>query len=100
CVHSAIHSFPTRRSSDLNQGGKNYLGGALFNGDVNSNYLEIFRDNDDREVTVNTAYPRNTDPQYKYGGTYANAAGSGTVTIPAADRKSTRLNSSHVKISY
>lgn len=89
---SSANGALTNQSITTNQGGKSYLGGALFNSEVNSNYLEIFRDNNDRDVTLNTAYPRSTDPQFKYGGTYPNAAtGTGTVTIPASAPVSTTI---------
>lgn len=74
-----------------NQGGKDFFGGAVLNDDVNSSYFEIFRDNDDRELTVNAWYPRNDDAQFKYGGSFPNAGGSGNVTIPASAPISTTI---------
>lgn len=78
-------------STTTNQTGKSYNGGVTLNTGVNSNYLEIFRDNDDRNATVNVSYPKNSDPQFKYGGTYRNEAGTGTITIPAAAAVSTTI---------
>jgi len=77
-------------SGTTNQEGKDYNGGSVLNGDVNSNYLEIFRDNADRKVAVNVAYPSNADPQFKYGKTYTSST-LGSVTIPAAAPISTTV---------
>jgi len=89
---SSTNDATNNASIETNQGGKDYYGGNVLNQDVNSNYLEIFRDNDDSRVDkVNVFYPSNADPQFKYGKTYSNAAGSGTVNIPAAAAKSTTV---------
>ena len=89
---SAQNGATTNQSTTTNQGGKSYYGGALYNNQVNSNYLEIFRDNNDRPVSVNTAYPTNVDPQFKYGGTYPDAStGAGVVTVPADAPVSTTI---------
>lgn len=89
---SVANGATTNQSITTNQGGKDYLGGTLYNAEVNANYLEIFRDNADRKVTVNTSYPRNNDPQFKYGGTYTNAAaGYGSMTVPATAPVSTTI---------
>ena len=76
-----------------NQANPGTYGGAnlVKNGSTNSNYFEIFRDNDTNRITVNTAYPRNNDPQLKYGGTFRNAANTANVTIPASAPVSTTV---------
>src|SRR5690349_23822076 len=64
----ALHSFPTRRSSDLCQGSTSYL---------------------HRRSSARRHCPRSTRPCTR-------ASSNAT----SQDRKSTRLNSSHVEISY
>src|SRR5207253_8887031 len=88
CDHPALHSFPTRRSSDLNastgafsivpvtSGQPIDLGGADASGVLGLTDAELDR------ITAGTIQVGNL--------------ASGTI----ADRKSTRLNSSHVAISY
>src|SRR5690606_41112083 len=73
--HRHPPSFPTRRSSDLEAA--RAAGGAAAS--------------DGRSTTPATAGPR---------GDSASVADGSSATGPEADRKSTRLNSSHVKISY
>src|SRR5690606_41816862 len=70
--HQDLHSFPTRRSSDL-------LG-------------EIVRGVLIAEV------PQTVEPNA--GSEAPTQLGLGPTVAPRGDRKSTRLNSSHVKISY
>src|SRR5690606_40114905 len=70
CFHLHLHSFPTRRSSDLADATHVHDGYT---------WRRVVRVNA-KTVTVTTAY-------------------SWTDRLPL-DRKSTRLNSSHVKISY
>src|SRR5699024_12697250 len=73
----APHSFPTRRSSDL---GQIFIGG--------------------KDITKRPEYKR----QRRIGRVYQNPAmgtcPSMTILENMSDRKSTRLNSSHVSISY
>jgi hypothetical protein len=88
---STTNGATTNQSITTNQTGKDYFGGAILEGEANSNYFEIFRDNGDRKVDVNVAFPSPNDPQFKYGKTYPNAAGSGTVDIPAAAAVSTTI---------
>src|SRR5690606_42056632 len=73
--HRDLHSFPTRRSSDLRRKRRGHLraGGGL-----------------DR------AAHGGGGPQHLAAGRLRNFASAGH----SQDRKSTRLNSSHVKISY
>jgi len=89
---SSANDATNNASINSSQSGKGYYGGNVLNQDVNSNYLEIFRDNDDTRVDkVNVFYPSNADPQFKYGKTYPNAAGTGSVNVPAAAAKSTTV---------
>src|SRR5690606_40204786 len=88
----ALHSFPTRRSSDL---GQPDIGVVLFHG---SNQVhQVFRLARVwvvvGEVAIDVAKQRNNGTAQGFDQLRRNDAGG-------ADRKSTRLNSSHVKISY
>src|SRR5207249_10268121 len=87
-----LHSFPTRRSSDLRTGGHRQFwppvsdgappvrsGGALRSGHLRRQYGE-------RGLGSALESAQARDPRARGG--------------PAEDRKSTRLNSSHVSISY
>src|SRR5690606_42077100 len=83
-----LHPFPTRRSSDLDQAEQPEDLGPLI-GDQHEGAVDIKRENDHggREIA---------DAEDKHRFLVARR-------VPAAahlDRKSTRLNSSHVKISY
>src|SRR5207302_6503543 len=79
----ALHSFPTRRSSDLI--GEVTIGHAPRLGEFG------FQENDASEVQKN-------DDAVE--GVILMLRGEQTQNVLKADRKSTRLNSSHVKISY
>src|SRR5690606_41307001 len=77
CAHLDLHSFPTRRSSDLT--------GCTAG----------------RAWSVKTTRPIGVDaskPTHSAGDSTCSPAESSL--MPPGDRKSTRLNSSHVKISY
>src|SRR5690606_41564258 len=79
-----VPSFPTRRSSDLGGG---VLCGAA--GAVPADRLRLVRTVLDLHPGLRV--PAAADPRL---------AGRRHHALPGADRKSTRLNSSHVKISY
>src|SRR5207249_5538343 len=94
--HRALHSFPTRRSSDLAR-----VGQLLVQGGARG--------------STPIVPERWIDDIAHHGDPAAWAAGNGSEFFPglplryrskwyvqdgAADRKSTRLNSSHVSISY
>src|SRR5207249_10878723 len=92
--HPALHSFPTRRSSDLGRSGRGWgLCSHRIHATVpvepvlhQSNLRPVALDFDLREVVfVHQPYER------------ANVVNADSA-LP--DRKSTRLNSSHVSISY
>src|SRR5207302_10485456 len=69
--HRDLHSFPTRRSSDLLGVERSHVAGYSMGGRL---ALHLTTRRPDRVLSL--------------------------LTIGAQDRKSTRLNSSHVKISY
>src|SRR5207253_9261594 len=94
----ALHSFPTRRSSDLGQfgvflqrlvrrAGRLWLGLAAIGG------VSRAREN-------GNLFIRGKVDQRPLGRTKAIDAGDIRVAQEHEDRKSTRLNSSHVAISY
>src|SRR5207253_9492958 len=82
-AHRALHSFPTRRSSDL---GKVALEELVLN--AVTIVPRLLRKNSSGDMP-----PRNFT---KSGNTTNRCSAS----PPRIDRKSTRLNSSHVAISY
>src|SRR5690606_39920016 len=92
----ALHSFPTRRSSDLD-GTVLYTPRPDFAG-VDSFTYRI-RDNEGALSNVATVSIRILNPPNAWQNPVRplDVNGDGLVTV---DRKSTRLNSSHVKISY
>src|SRR5690606_40380108 len=88
--HPPLHSFPTRRSSDLISG-RRPARAARRRLDVD--HPSVIDDRDERRRR-NVLRPRHQR------GLAAAAVVSGGETAYPEDRKSTRLNSSHVKISY
>src|SRR5436305_5612011 len=74
-----LHSFPTRRSSDLEMPLVHGAGGSVEPGAIGAERAQVLR--------LGTA-----DPGDRRGGQKERASHE--------DRKSTRLNSSHVRISY
>src|SRR5207302_6892834 len=85
--HRNLHSFPTRRSSDLStpEEARKAVDDYVK---IKPEFIKIWVD--DREGTKKTLTP----PLYR-----AIAEEAHKYNVPV-DRKSTRLNSSHVKISY
>src|SRR5690606_41732358 len=91
--HSDLPSFPTRRSSDLRSGSLAPAGRPV-------SYLRpaVIRRMTDLRQTSHVDIPGSDDVGEEVAG--------GALTVGASDplhvqdRKSTRLNSSHVKISY
>src|SRR5438034_1756791 len=75
CRHRVLHSFPTRRSSDL------LIGGSLLPVAVN---LQVGGAQNPKVTSGTQTWPQTTTAQGALG----------------LDRKSTRLNSSHTVISY
>src|SRR5699024_12686760 len=78
--HRALHSFPTRRSSDL-------WADALAGPSV-------------RRLAGPSVRRRGTSALHRLAATQSAAAALLSAFSPQPDRKSTRLNSSHVSISY
>src|SRR5690606_40182755 len=95
-----LHSFPTRRSSDLSEKLAD-LGGAADGGADSAvrPTPTTTPDVPDADVPTSPTTPAPTIPDEA-------GTGSGPTLVDsepasgAVDRKSTRLNSSHVKISY
>src|SRR5690606_39986766 len=86
----ALPSFPTRRSSDLHTHNFDAVRYAwIADYDDAATFLNNFRTGDSQNTT------QYSNPDYDRA--LVNAAKSKTAE---EDRKSTRLNSSHVKISY
>src|SRR5207249_11966767 len=89
--HPAPHSFPTRRSSDLVQ--EMARGGGLITRDDLARYRVKWRD----PIAIGyRGYTIYTMPPPSGGGVTL----AEIVNVMEGDRKSTRLNSSHVSISY
>src|SRR5699024_12027085 len=97
--YSQLHSFPTRRSSDL---GVKHVGPVAAGGDVDvlAHFLnpaeavevvvEVGRVDDQRALVL----------QNREGEDVAAEEFALHQRVEGVDRKSTRLNSSHVSISY
>src|SRR5690606_41235897 len=96
CVHRYLHPFPTRRSSDLDSFNQwnEFISAAknsvfLFNRNYMDYHQDRFNDHSllisksGKLVAVLPAHEKEKE-----------------IFSHAGDRKSTRLNSSHVKISY
>src|SRR5690606_41906445 len=83
--HRALHSFPTRRSSDLGR-----PTGSATASSASSAVLSSSGPSPPATTSGQTTFspPSNSSPQ------------SLRIIDDTPDRKSTRLNSSHVKISY
>src|SRR5690606_40080645 len=92
CAH-VLHSIPTRRSSDL-------VGGTL--GDAER--ADYVIDQLEQMKFVSGGTPEANAGRFQLAGNLTEVIGQVVgfqgSTISAADRKSTRLNSSHVNISY
>src|SRR5690606_40502082 len=99
-AHPELHSFPTRRSSDLLSSATN---GALNRNEVNK--ATTWDDGPVIEFVDAPGGVRSANAQYHNGVIQVNTDLAKFVQDAkpedreAADRKSTRLNSSHVKIS-
>src|SRR5690606_41981685 len=87
--HRELHSFPTRRSSDLAETGADGVEAAAWD-----SVTVTAVDATASSVTVGT----DADPALS--GCAARVDGAAQPLRAGSDRKSTRLNSSHVKSSY
>src|SRR5438067_6172019 len=91
-MHLDLHSFPTRRSSDLIVVGNE----SVLRDEVDvDDLIEIIK-RVKRQVPVPVTTGETHDV---WRGLYTREAGE-NLALDALDRKSTRLNSSHVSISY
>src|SRR5690606_41557942 len=95
CRPRALHSFPTRRSSDLTCEfrGRRILSWALILPLAIPTYIAAFVFYQGPEAAI----PLLIQVRLRYG---MEAFFLAEQVIRYGDRKSTRLNSSHVKISY
>src|SRR5690606_41042348 len=92
--HRALHSFPTRRSSDLTDVaviGEVHYTGSLGSGEFHGEEIDWASN-----VFVSTPAGGSLDMVNLTGGLHLQFGPQ----MSLRDRKSTRLNSSHVKISY
>src|SRR5207253_9860030 len=90
-AHPQLHSFPTRRSSDLTAPNR------VFNIEWHAVRHNATANTADVEIRFYENTPSFFDVFYNFVGDNGGNEGSG---VQARDRKSTRLNSSHVAISY
>src|SRR5205085_11922512 len=90
CHHRHLHSFPTRRSSDLDDSGW-----APVRCDIGSHTWTAPPSGRPRDCTGDYGSTLGIGP---HGGLFGCA--SDAIGPSAVDRKSTRLNSSHSQISY
>src|SRR5690606_41625864 len=93
-----LHAFPTRRSSDL-------FSARTVGADTGFvlTYERAARRHDQTQMTaeVDLAATDGDTAELRISASYLDAIDlRGVVPEPEGDRKSTRLNSSHVKISY
>src|SRR5690606_40755694 len=99
-VRPHLHSFPTRRSSDLTSV---EFGGRTFKLPVVPANMQTIID---EKIAINLAennyfyIMHRFQPETRLGFVKDMQARGLYASISVGDRKSTRLNSSHVKISY
>src|SRR5690606_40631290 len=86
--HRDLHSFPTRRSSDL-----------THTSPVQARYMEQAKGKPIAIISPGKTYRRDPDDA-THSHQFMQCEGLVIGTDINLDRKSTRLNSSHVKISY
>src|SRR5690606_41584668 len=96
----ALHSFPTRRSSDLAQVSADSID-VLVTAGVDGT-LRMWPASKSCDVPDQRVTPSNTfrNDQFSLTSVSVSSDYNYAVTGTLEDRKSTRLNSSHVKISY
>src|SRR5205807_5771195 len=95
CDHRDLHSFPTRRSSDLQPEFDLEPPVALARDATGDDRLRI-----DRLPVGKARQCVEARDLLDKGGGIDRREQAGTPQIPREDRKSTRLNSSHLVISY
>ncbi len=66
----ASNANGAKKNASINSNrGDGYSNGGAVLGDSNSNYFEVFRNNDKNRITVNTAYPKVEGTGLDYSGT-------------------------------
>src|SRR5690606_40608165 len=93
-AHRRAHPFPTRRSSDLPQPAEQIVGAHKGADGLGEGFQDLIAGG--VAVTV-VQLLEVVDVQHQQGIALGRRRGAAQVLV---DRKSTRLNSSHVKISY
>src|SRR5690606_42079482 len=86
-AHPALHSFPTRRSSDLKTLEEALPGVEFVDISQASMWMRTIKSAEEHKLI-------------REGARVCDVGGAACVAAIKTDRKSTRLNSSHVKISY
>src|SRR5207249_8792363 len=90
-----LHSFPTRRSSDLHGGSEIFHSHHPHGGTIR--WLRSPRSSDEMPLWFTA---KNGPVKYPVVRTKSDRVDVQVIGPSEADRKSTRLNSSHVSISY
>src|SRR5207249_11401223 len=93
--HCTLHSFPTRRSSDLHAFNSKIQSGRLFNREPSS---QVRRHHVHLRLRLRECHAGLETSNHAQGHVVTRALSK--VHADRQDRKSTRLNSSHVSISY
>src|SRR5690606_40849738 len=99
-AYAALHSFPTRRSSDLleaSQGPRKLILNATYRC---NNRCTFCATGTRTQLDGNFERQKEILLKYRRLGVRLLDIDGGEPTLNPKDRKSTRLNSSHVKISY
>src|SRR5205814_2399661 len=93
-------SFPTRRSSDLLHLDDVRVPDEQRLGEVNEGFVQIMRNFQWERVVMALAAVAGAEQTLEGGVQYANERQAFGRPVATLDRKSTRLNSSHLGISY
>src|SRR5205814_8938895 len=99
-THHRLDSFPTRRSSDLQRGW-----GDLYDSTLDGQWIDISGVADGNYTLELEVNPQHILPESDYSNNITRVPVTIGAVAPAnnnfaKDRKSTRLNSSHLGISY
>src|SRR5690606_40229261 len=98
--HPRLHSFPTRRSFRSKMFPKTHLAAAIFAGAVVGTAMMLSPSADVEAKRMSVSLDLNQQESGKPVTDTQQPAIAMISPAGEADRKSTRLNSSHVKISY
>src|SRR5690606_39457614 len=99
-VHRDIHSLPTRLSSARRQAQRARTRRTGLRTLKRASMLAILYRRNVKPRRLQASGPAQPKPKHGWRIFHAPADGADDANDPAADRKSTRLNSSHVKNSY